>query len=385
MPKKLRASPNFALSQSADGRSFVIGEVEPYPQYWLSERERLLFALFGKRGGVETGAAVDALLRLSGSDNSAAERQRIERAIAGMCEAEVLIAPDAELSRYGKDMARDYLQHRPFPPEVAARIAELGRITAQSRVLDLAAGPGSLALELAQRTPHVTAMELSRGFVNAAKSEAKRRGVQLETINESCNRLVQLDDVFDVMTISQAIHWLDDVLLVKGICRSLAEHGSFFVVHGSLTLPPGHPLSYILGDSTPLGDKPAGPFAEEARALYRRIALLFDALDAPDVARHDPAHARGYSGRIVGSRLELFSQQRPIGEGFARAFLSDEHIAALGQDRGAFWQDLRARCAAASAEELLGVQEFALLQFERGGKRLDSADWVLVRAVEIGF
>ena len=96
MPVKLRTSPNFALSQSADGRSFVIGEVEPYPQYWLPERERLLFALFGKRGGREIAAASEALLHLSGAADTGAERKRIVRTIAGMREAEVLIEPAAE-------------------------------------------------------------------------------------------------------------------------------------------------------------------------------------------------------------------------------------------------------------------------------------------------
>lgn len=381
MPDRLVASPNFALSQSADGRSFVIGEVEPYPQYWLSDRERLLFALFGTEGGLAIDDALDAMLRLE----PAGTREEIAEAIADMREAAVLIAPDAELSRYGRDMARDYLDHRPFPATIAARIADLGGMGEKSRILDLAAGPGSLALELAKRSPHVAMMELSRGFVEAAQEEAVRRGVQLETIHESCNRLAQVDGSFDVMTISQAIHWLDDVMLVKGVCRNLAEGGSFFVVHGSLTLLPQHPLSYILGDKTPLGDKQAGTFVDAVRPLYKRISLLFDALDAPDVDRHDPLHPRQRGGQITGARIDLYRQQRPIDENFARAFLSDSHIAALGQSREAFWQDLRQRCDTARPEELFGWQEFALLHFQRGAERLEAADWVPAKTVQIGY
>jgi len=384
MPAKLRTSPNFALSQSADGRAFLIGEAEPYPQFWLSERERVLFALFGRRVGMRREAAVAAMLRLSGK-NEASEQGRIERAITGMCAAGVLIEPQAELSRYGREMAQDYLEHRPFPPSIAGRIGELAGADAGSRVLDLAAGPGSLALELAALTPRVTMMELSRGFVSAAKEEAQRRGLVIDVINENCNRLPQLDGEFDIITISQAIHWLDDVQLVKGVCRNLAAGGSFFVIHGGMTLPAVHPLSYILGDSTPLGDRPSMPFAEEARALFWRICLLFEALDAPDVARHDPAHARVRDGRIRGTGIELFRQHRPMGEGFARAFLSDSHIAALGQDRDAFWADLAGRCAAAEAAECIGVQDFAVLHFRRGGARLDSGEWVPEVPREIGF
>lgn len=381
MPDRLRTSPNFALSQSADGRSFVIGEVEPYPHYWLSDRERLLFALFGAEGGMAVGDAVEAMLRIE----PAATREELAETIADMHEAEVLIVPEAELSRYGREMARDYLDHRPFPSAIANKIAVLGGIGPDTRVLDLAAGPGSLALELAKRTPHVSMMELSRGFVEAAQEEATHRGVQLETIHESCNRLAQVDGSFNVMTISQAIHWLDDVMLVKGVCRNLAEGGSFFVVHGSLTLPPQHPLSYILGDKTPLGDKQAGSFADTVRPLYRRIALLFDALDAPEVDRHDPLHARQLDSPITGTGIELYRQQRPIDENFARAFLSDSHIAALGQSRETFWHDLRQRCNAASAEELIGYQDFALLHYQRGAERLEAADWLPMKPVQIGY
>lgn len=375
MTRKLRTSPNFSLNQSADGRCFVAGEVEPYPQFWLSERERLLFALFGRRGGMTRDDAVEALLRLTAAAGEAGERKRIGQAIAGMEEAGVLIDPAGELSRYGKAMARDYLEHRPFPKAVAARIMEAARIGPESRVLDLAAGPGSLALELARSTPHVAIMELSRGFVAAARAEAKRRGLQLEAFNESCNRLPQHDGTYDAITISQAIHWLDDVALCKGICRTLAPGGSFMVVHGALTLPDSHPLSYVLGDKTPLGDKQRVAFADEVQPLFRRLALLFEALDAPDVARHDPLHARRGVERIAGHGVELFRQSRPIGEGFARAFLSDRHIEALGQDRDSFWRALKARCDAASPEELIGTQEWAVLHFRRGAEGFDLESW----------
>ena len=309
LPERLRASPNFSLNQSMDGRCFAAGEVEPYPQFWLTERERLLFSLFGRRGGMKPGEAIEAMVHLSGATDGPAERRRIERAIAGMHEAGVLIDPAGELSRYGKAMARDYLDHRPFPKDVAARIVEVARIEPSSTVLDLASGPGSLALELAGVTPHVSIMELSRGFVAAARAEAKRRGVQLQAFNESANRLPQHDGTYDAITISQALHWLDDVALCKGICRTLAPGGSFVVVHGALTLPDRHPLSYILGDVTPLGDKQRVAFADEVRPLFRRLALLFEALDAPEVARHDPLHARQGAARIGGQGIELFRQK----------------------------------------------------------------------------
>lgn len=384
MNRKLRLSPNFSLHQSVDGRSYVMGEVEPYAQFWLSDRERLLFGLFGRRGGALESDAAEALMRLSPSANPAAERRRIVRAVADMVEAGVLIAAKGEVSRYGREMARAYLEHRPFPKAVAARIVALAEVGRETRVLDLASGPGSLALELAATSERVTSMELSRGFVAAAKQEARRRSVKLDALNENCNHLPHHDGDYDAITISQAIHWLDDVALCKGVCRVLARNGSFFVVHGALSLPEEHPLSYILGDKTPLGDKQNMAFSDEVLALYRRLSLLFEALDTPDVARHDPTHARADGGRIVGSQIQLFRQERPIGEGFARAFLSERHVAVLGEDKDRLWWDLQARCDAATPDQLVGVQEWGLLHFKRGAARFDLDTWQLTMT-EIAF
>lgn len=373
--RKLVASPNFALCLGADGRAFVSGEVEPYPQYWLSDRERMLFAMFGRKGGARVAEVTVALAQLLKPDDVAGEVRRIAKAISGMCEAGVLIAPAGELSRYGKAMARDYLIHRPFPKRLADRMATLAQLPSDGYVLDLASGPGSLALEMAGRGANVTIMELSRGFVSEAKAEAKRRGVALNAINESCNRLTQHDGRYDLITVSQALHWLDDVAVCKGVCRTLSDKGSFMVIHAAINVPDAHPLSYVLGNRTPLGDKSPLPFDQQVEPLFKRIALLFEALDAPQVERHDPSHARMGSGCVAGAGIELFNQRRPIDEGFARAFLSERHIASMGATPDEFWPDLQARCAGKSPKDLAGSLDWAVLHFRRGAKGFDLSGW----------
>jgi SAM-dependent methyltransferase len=262
-------------------------------------------------------------------------------------------------------MARDYLEHRPFPEAITAQLIASGGITAQSHILDLASGPGSLALQLAAVCPHVTIMELSRGFCAAAQAAAAERGLALQAINESCNRLPHHDSRYDAITISQALHWLDQAAVCRGVGRTLAPGGSFFVIDASISLPAVHPLSYILGDRTPLGDKSSMPFADQAAAQFTRLDHLF----------------KGLGTGIAGAELRLYRQARPIGEGFARAFLSDRHIAALDQDRAAFWDDLAARCAAAPAESQIGGLEWAVLQFRHGA----AADALPSRFEDIPF
>ena len=62
--ERLRVSPAFALAFSQDGRPYVAKEVEPYVQYWLSERYRILHSLFAVKGGATAADAIDGYFRL---------------------------------------------------------------------------------------------------------------------------------------------------------------------------------------------------------------------------------------------------------------------------------------------------------------------------------
>ena len=384
--RRLRASPTFALTFSLDGRPYVVQEIEPYAQYWLSESERVLLSLFSGPRGRTIRGAVDDFLRLKPAADRDAASRRLMKLVSGMTEAGVLVPPEADTSRYDAAMADAYLTHRPFPDAVADDIIAAAPIGRRTRVLDLASGPGSLALSLARASDQVSMMELSRGFVAAAGETAARRGVALTTIHESCNRLTHHDQTYDVMTISQALHWLDDVAVCRGVSRLLNAGGSFFVVHAALNVADDHPLAYLIGDRSVLGARIGLPFADEVRALDRRLTLLFEALDSPDVQRIDPAAtAPGQAGGLAPVRaagVRLYRQPRPYGPGFARAFLSPVHVAATGLDPETFWADLDARCAGVPAERLMGVQDWAVLAYRRGGQGAGAAP---VDAGEIGW
>jgi SAM-dependent methyltransferase len=372
---KLTSSPNFALCVATSGDAYVMREVEPYTQFWLDDTERMLFTLFAGQGGRDEAEAIEALVRLEAPADPDGMRTNAHAAIAEMRSAGVLLAPTDDLSRYDRSVARHYREHRPFPREVAARICADAAIGPQTRILDLASGPGSLALELAGRSDAVSIMELSGAFIAIATEEAARRCVTLTAIHESCNRLAQHDGCYDVITISQAIHWLDEAALVRGLCRTLAEQGRFFVVQGALNLPQTHPLAYILGDRTPLGDKAPGLFSEQMRPLYARLGHLFAGLDP---RTEQP-------GAIRPAGIQLFRQPRQIDEGFARAFLSDEHIAGLGVSRDHFWRDLSGRCAGVPPERMMGEQEWALIQFARDGGGPDAEAWIPGEAETIAY
>jgi len=386
---RFRASPTFALAFAMDGRPYVSREVEPYTQFWLEDRDRILLSLFSGRRGETVEGAIAGYLRLVPGADAGRERPRLLKAIREMAQAGVLARPDEDASRYDAAMAADYLAHRPFPPQIAEMIVRDAGFGPQGRALDLAGGPGSLALALAATSPHVTLMDLSRGFVDAARREAKRRGLALEAIHESANRLVFHDAQYDLITVSQALHWLDDVMVCRGVSRLLRPAGSFFVVLGAMQVADDHPLSFILGDRSVLGAKSATPFEAQARALMRRLSLLLEALDAPDVERIDPTRSWAVAGEaalepIIPAALTLVRQTRPLGAGYVRAFMSPRHVEMTGLSPDAFWASVEGRSAAATPGELLGVQDWAVLQFRRGGARWEPPGEALPVA-EIGW
>jgi 2-polyprenyl-3-methyl-5-hydroxy-6-metoxy-1,4-benzoquinol methylase len=304
--------------------------------------------------------------------------------------AQVLVDAAADTSRYTARIVADYVAHRPFPREIADHVVAEGGIARHSRVLDLAGGPGDLSLMLAQTSEEVSLMELSSGFVKAAARRAKKLGVKLTTLHESCNRLVYRDDSFNVITVSQALHWLDDVTVCRGVCRLLEPGGSFFAIHSAIELDDAHPLAYILGYDSILGKKKRQAFHAEIAPLQRRLALLFDALDAPEVQRVD--HTQRLEGdragpvqRIVPAGVTFFRQRRPFGLGYARGFLTPQHIEVSGQTEESFWKDLEARCTAAMPEQMLGTHQWAVLHFRRGGARVAAQKLAKLPVRDIGF
>jgi ubiquinone/menaquinone biosynthesis C-methylase UbiE len=372
--ERLRASPSFALAFTLDGRAYVAKETEPYIQYWLNDRYRILLAMFSRRGGATVAEAMEGYLRLTRVKHGGPERKRLQKAIDDMREGGVLMGSREDTSRYDARMAQDYLTHRPFPRELSDLIIQSAPVAKETRVLDLAGGPGGLAMALARASDDVSLMDLSRGFVNAARARAKRLGLKLTAIHESCNRLMFMDDAYDVVTVSQALHWLDDVLVCRGVCRVLKPGGSFFVIHSAMDLDDAHPLSPVFGNRSILGHKNMQPFASQVQTLMRRLSLLFAALDAPDVNRNDPRWHRddpaaGPVPQIVPVGACLFRQRRPFDMGYARAFLTPRHIASAGHEPSTVWKDLEARCAGATPEQTLGAFDWALLHFTRGAAR----------------
>jgi len=70
--ERLRVSPNFALRFSQDGKPHATKQVEPYIEYELTERYRVLHSLFAKRGGATVDDVIGDYFRCPPPGNPAA-------------------------------------------------------------------------------------------------------------------------------------------------------------------------------------------------------------------------------------------------------------------------------------------------------------------------
>jgi ubiquinone/menaquinone biosynthesis C-methylase UbiE len=92
---------------------------------------------------------------------------------------------------YARNTARDARRFREGAEAVAARAAP------GARVLEVAPGPGYLAIELARRGYRVTGLDVSRSFVRIARENAARAGVAVDFEEGDAAHLPFPDASFD--------------------------------------------------------------------------------------------------------------------------------------------------------------------------------------------
>jgi ubiquinone/menaquinone biosynthesis C-methylase UbiE len=131
----------------------------------------------------------------------------------------------------------DYARHRPgFPSSFYARLESLMRLDG-SRALDLATGPGVIALELGKRGARTTGIDISEGQIAAALRATSDCGLEEE---ESVDFVVtEAEDTglepaaFDLVTAGQCWHWFDRPKIVAEVQRVLRPGGLLVVAYYS--------------------------------------------------------------------------------------------------------------------------------------------------------
>jgi ubiquinone/menaquinone biosynthesis C-methylase UbiE len=115
------------------------------------------------------------------------------------------------------------------------RIPEFARIAADvaaslptgSRVLEVAPGPGFLAIELAKLGYSVTGIDISRSFVEIARRNAREAAVAIDFRRGDVARMPFADDSFDfVVCVAAFKNFPDPVAAIDEVHRVLRPGGS---------------------------------------------------------------------------------------------------------------------------------------------------------------
>jgi ubiquinone/menaquinone biosynthesis C-methylase UbiE len=122
---------------------------------------------------------------------------------------------------YAKNTARDQRRFKDTARALAARVPSGGRI------LEVAPGPGYLAVELARCGYAVTAMDISRSFVRIARQNAAAAGVNVTVEQGNASAMPFADGSFDCVVCMAAFkNFSDPVGAINEMHRVLKVGGT---------------------------------------------------------------------------------------------------------------------------------------------------------------
>jgi SAM-dependent methyltransferase len=161
--------------------------------------------------------------------------------------------------------AEYYLRYRlPYPAAMLGDLRQRAGVTGRGRLLDLACGPGRIALDLAPRFAEVWALDLEPEMVAVARAEAERRGLaNLRWLVGRAEDLAAPAGAFELITIGEAFHRLDQPLVARRCLEWLA---------------PGGCLATMGGDGATVGPE---PWQKAARDVVRRFVRHQSPGDGP--------------------------------------------------------------------------------------------------------
>ena len=130
-------------------------------------------------------------------------------------------------------IARWYTNIRGQDPElemVVRQVSEL--LPAGSRVLEVAPGPGSLAIELAKLGKyHVVGLDISKSFVQIAQAKAREAGVAVEFRHGNASNMPFDADMFDFIICRAAFkNFTEPVQAIREMHRVLRPGGTALII-----------------------------------------------------------------------------------------------------------------------------------------------------------
>jgi predicted RNA methylase len=136
-----------------------------------------------------------------------------------------------------RDRARSFLEKSREKPERILQDIEGLPLKANSKVLDIGAGPGTLAVPLAARVAHVTAVEPAAGMAEVMSEHALEKGIaNLSIVRkrwEDVDSKKDLDGPYDLVIARHSLGMPNIRDAVKAMCKASSEWVYLFWFAGS--------------------------------------------------------------------------------------------------------------------------------------------------------
>ena len=127
---------------------------------------------------------------------------------------------------YARNTGKDFQEFR----DLGARIAE--KLPPGSRILEVAPGPGYLAIDLAAREKYrITGLDISRAFVAIARENARQAGVNVDFRHGDVAHMPFDNDAFDFLVCRAAFkNFSEPVEAIREMHRVLAPGGTALII-----------------------------------------------------------------------------------------------------------------------------------------------------------
>jgi len=127
---------------------------------------------------------------------------------------------------YAKNTAKDMEEFR----SLAMRLSR--KLPSESRILEVAPGPGYISIELAKRGHYaVTGLDVSKTFVEIAKKNAAEASVEIDFQQGNASAMPLSDDTFDFIVCRAAFkNFSQPVAAMNEMYRVLKRGGSALII-----------------------------------------------------------------------------------------------------------------------------------------------------------
>ena len=137
--------------------------------------------------------------------------------------------------------AESYARFRPpYPDELLDDLRRRADLTGEGRLLDLACGPGRVALPLAEYFSEVWAVDQEPEMIEVGRAQAEQQGLSnIRWLVGRAEEIPAAPGSFELVTIGEAFHRLDQRLIAERAIAWLAP-GRCLATLGCFSLMQGH-------------------------------------------------------------------------------------------------------------------------------------------------